>query len=239
MNNEEPKARILIVENELDLLELITWSVDRIGHTPYPVSSGEEALKILEQEHIDMVLLDVMLSGISGQELCKRIRADSDVPIIVISALGGTDTVVEMLELGADEYITKPFNFSAVEAQIEAQLRRSPWMDTPRKHPVMSSADLRLDTQRKTVHVDKKRILLSDRECSTLSYLIENAGVPVDTHQICMAVWGEKSRKQELALVQTAIQRLRAKIENDPAEPKYIVTVRGYGYKVNATGIVI
>lgn len=236
--SEKPKARILIVEDELDLLELIMWSIDRIGHTPYPVSSGEEALKILEQEHIDMVLLDVMLPGISGQEVCKRIRVDSDVPIVVLSALGRTDTVVEMLELGADEYITKPFSFSAVEAQIEAQLRRSPWMNVTTKKPVVSSADLRLDTKRKTVQVDQQRILLSDRECSTLSYLIQNAGVPVDSHQICMAVWGEKSRKQELALVQTAIQRLRSKIEPDPSEPKYIVTVRGYGYKVNAISTV-
>lgn len=234
--SEKPKARILIVEDELDLLELIMWSINRIGHTPYPVSSGEEALKILEQEHIDMVLLDVMLPGISGQEVCKRIRVDSDVPIVVLSALGRTDTVVEMLELGADEYITKPFSFSAVEAQIEAQLRRSPWMNVTTKKPVVSSADLRLDTKRKTVMVEQQRIPLSDRECSTLSYLIQNAGVPVDSHQICMAVWGEKSRKQELALVQTAIQRLRSKIEPDPSEPKYIVTVRGYGYKVNAVG---
>lgn len=237
--NEESKARILIVEDELDLLELIMGSVERIGHIPYPVTSGEEALRILEQEHIDMILLDVMLPGINGQELCKRIRVNSDVPIMVLSAMGRSETVVEMLELGADEYVKKPFHFSTVEALIGAQLRRSPWKGEPKKRPLISSADLKLDMRRKTVQVGRKRILLSDRECSTLSYLIEHAGAPVDTHQICMAVWGEKSRKQELALVQTAIQRLRAKIEPNPRDPKYIMTVRGYGYKVNATGTVI
>lgn len=234
--SEQPQARILIVEDELDLLELLVFSVQRMGHIPYPVPTGEEAQKILEQEAVDIVLLDVMLPSMSGQEVCKMIRGYSDVPIIVISALGRTETVVEMLELGADEYITKPFSFSAVEAQIMAQLRRLPLMSTPERRPVMSAADLKLDTKRQVVQIGKKRIQLSDRECSTLQHLIQNAGSPVSAHDICMAVWGEKARKKETTLVQTTIQRLRAKIEANPATPKHIITVRGYGYKVNAIG---
>lgn len=225
-------ARILIVEDELDLLELIVWSVERIGHQPFPVTNGLEALKLIEEESFDLILLDIMLPGLSGQEICKAVRQHSDLPIIVLSALGKTDTVVEMLELGADEYITKPFSFQAVEAQIEAQLRRVDWKKQPAETKVVSSGQLELDASRRILTIGREQFRLSQRETSLLHFLIQNAGSPIDTSRICEYVWGKKSRRQEATLVQTTIQRLRTKIERNPSSPRYIVTVRGYGYKV-------
>lgn len=229
---ERGQAQILIVEDELELLELIVFSIERIGHKAFPIDRGDEAIKLMAQESFDLVLLDVMLPGLSGQEICKKIRMFSDVPIIVISALGRTETVVEMLELGADEYITKPFSFQAFEAQIEAQLRRIQWTDPSNAYPLMSIGDLQLDTEQQIATLGKQRIQLSDRECSMLQCLLQHAGMPLTTHQLCEQIWGPKSNSKAKTLVQTTIQRLRNKIEENPSAPRRIVTVRGHGYKL-------
>ncbi|MEM7132806.1 MAG: response regulator transcription factor [Chloroflexota bacterium] len=231
---ETPQARILIVEDELDLLELMVFSIQRMGHIPFPIDKGDEAITLLTQESFDLLLLDVMLPSLSGQEICKFVRSYSDIPIIVVSALGRTETVVEMLELGADEYITKPFSFQAFEAQVGAQLRRIEWSTTPPVRPVIQVGDIKLDTKRQIATIEKKRIHLSERECSVLHHLIQNYGSPITSDQLCEAVWGIRPKSKSTTLVQTTIQRLRSKIETNPSKPEWIVTVRGYGYKIES-----
>ncbi len=224
------RAQILIIEDDQSLQQLLAGTVQKMGHSVHASTTAEQALETFEKESIDLVLLDIILPTMDGFELCKLIRKNSNVPIIAVTSLTSTDDLVRMLELGADEYVTKPFQFRVLEMRIEALLRRVSWWSTPSNSDILNVGGLILNLNKRTAQIGTNEIELTERECSLLRCLMSEPGIPISIPRLYEGVWGE-CNGQEKTMVPTVIQRLRSKLEADPIAPSVIVNVRGYGYK--------
>lgn len=223
-------AKILIVEDDKSLCMLLTRTVEKLGYKVSAALSAEDAINVFSTESIDLILMDIVLPGMDGFGLCEYIRTKSNVPIIVLSSLCNTEDLVRMLELGADEYVTKPFHFAELEMRIEAQMRRALWSSPTDSLGVLKAGGLVLNANRRTAHIGVTEIELTDRECSVLRCLMSEPGIPISIADLYETVWGQ-CNGQEKTMVPTVIQRLRSKLEADPVSPSVIVNVRGYGYK--------
>lgn len=224
------RANILIVEDDDSLQLLLARTVQKMGHSVLTATSAEHAIDLFAKEEIDLILLDIILPKMDGFEFCKRIRRESNVPIIAVTSLSTTDDLVRMLELGADEYVTKPFQFRVLEMRIEAILRRvSFWIATSNRS-VLNVGGLTLNMNKRTAQIGTNEIELTERECSLLRCLMSEPESPISIPRLYEDVWGE-CNGQEKTMVPTVIQRLRSKLEADPLTPSVIVNVRGYGYK--------
>ncbi len=224
------RCRILLAEDEAPLRNLIRLSLETHGHSVFPAVDGVEALQVFERTALDLVILDVMMPRMDGFRTCEEIRRRSDIPIIMLTALGSVEDIVHGFELGADDYITKPFAFKEVDARIQAVLRRVEWSE-----PESSSATLRigrvaLDTTQHQVKVAGELIHLTPIEYQLLVYLMQRAGQPTTKEQLFRDVWGYDV-VGGTNLVEVGVRRLREKIEEHPSKPTHIVTVRGAGYK--------
>jgi DNA-binding response OmpR family regulator len=227
------QARILIAEDEAPLRSLVRMSLEAIGHHVTAVGDGEEALKAFAAEPFDLVILDIMMPRIDGFDVCRQIRMHSDVPIIMLTALGGTDDMVKGFELGADDYVAKPFSFKEVQARIYAILRRNLWIQE-RKAPLrLQNGRVTLDVETQQVSVDGEPIHLTPIEFKLLFTLMANAGKAITKNDVFVEVWGYEFIGGT-NLVEVTIRRLREKIEPEPSQPVYILTVRGTGYKFRA-----
>jgi len=226
-------VKLLIVDDEKDIVDLVAYNLEKEGHEVLKAYDGERALQIVRAKTPDLVILDLMLPGIQGLEVCKRLRRDpatAAVPIIMLTAKGEEVDKVLGLEVGADDYVTKPFSVKELVARVKAVLRRTDARLPHEEASVFEFRGLRVDPGAHEVTVDGRRIELSATEFKLLSFLIRNRGRVFSRDQILDRVWGDESFV-EPRTVDVHIRRLRARIEPEENNPAYIITVRGVGYK--------
>jgi phosphate regulon transcriptional regulator PhoB len=225
----EPK-RILVVDDEADLVELISYNLKKEGFSVDSASDSETALAKMRKGEYDLVILDLMLPGIQGIELCRILRNDPktlSLPIIMLTAKGEEVDRILGLEMGADDYITKPFSPRELVARVKAVLRRS--TEKPVTEKLLRIGELEIDMEKYTVSVKGKPVKLSATEFKLLLFLAQKKGKVFSRDQLLDAVWRDEAYV-EPRTVDVHIRRLRANIEADPAHPKYIKTMRGIGY---------
>ena len=226
----EPST-ILLVDDEDSVQKLLTFPLERDGFRVLQARDGEEALAKFAGERVDLVVLDIMLPKLDGLEVCKRLRAKSSVPIIMLTARDDELDKVLGLELGADDYITKPFSIREFRSRIRALLRRAaaPRHD-PRQDDVIVNDGIRIDLARRTVEADGKQVQLTYVEFELLRILAGNPGRVYTRQMLLEALWGG-SEYREPRTIDVHVRHLREKLEQDPSEPELIFTVRGVGYR--------
>ena len=222
---------VLVVDDDQDLAEMLGIVLTGAGIDVEMVGRGDQALEIFRETNPDLVLLDVMLPGIDGVEVCKLIRAESMVPIVMLTARGDTQDVVAGLEAGADDYIVKPFRHpSELVARIRTRLRRSTLPSTGQ----VSIGDLKIDMVAHEVTRGEKKILLTRLEFELLAALAKEPGRVFTREALLSEVWGYH-HSTDTRLVNVHVQRLRSKVENDADNPEIVLTVRGVGYRAGST----
>jgi two-component system response regulator RegX3 len=223
--------KILIVEDESSFSEALEFLLGKEGFSVITAATGTEALKKFEQGGIDLILLDLMIPEISGTEVCRQIRAKSKVPIIMLTAKDSEVDKVVGLEIGADDYVTKPYSARELVARINAVLRRNGSESTSVESGVITVQGIRMDIDRHQVSVNGIPASLPLKEFELLEFLMRNAGRVLTRIQLIDRVWGS-DYVGDTKTLDVHIKRIRAKIEVDPANPKIIQTVRGLGYKM-------
>jgi len=223
------RERILVVDDEPRYLRLVRFNLEAADYHVTCAATGEEALAALANQALDLVILDVMLPGLDGFEVCRRIREVSVVPIIMLTARGAEEDKVKGLHLGADDYVAKPFSAQELLARVEAVLRRTHLAEAPSKETSFKLGDLRVDFAARRVTVRGQEVRLSPTEYRLLHYLVAHAGKTVTQDEVLEDVWG-KGYRGENELLRVTMWRLRHKLEDDPQHPRNIVTIPGIGY---------
>ncbi len=224
---------ILIVDDEKEIVDLIEIYLQNDGYGVYKANSGDEALRIIDENTVHLVLLDIMMPGIDGLEVCRRIRRDKNIPIIMLSAKSQDMDKVLGLTTGADDYITKPFNPIELLARVKSQLRRYLYLNPhvpDENDEIVVGGGIIINKDTHVVCKDGEEISLTPIEFGILYLLASNAGRVFDSEEIFERVWKERYF-QSNNTVMVHIRRLREKIEDDPRNPQYIKTVWGVGYK--------
>jgi two-component system response regulator RegX3 len=224
-------THVLIVEDEKALADPLAFLLRKEGFETSVINDGAQALAAFDRINPDIVLLDVMLPGMSGTEICRALRARSGVPVIMVTARDSEIDKVVGLELGADDYVTKPYSARELIARIRAVLRRGDGGDDEVAVAVLEAGPVRMDVDRHTVAVNGESITLPLKEFDLLEYLMRNAGRVLTRGQLIDRVWGA-DYVGDTKTLDVHVKRLRAKIEPDPGSPKHLVTVRGLGYKL-------
>jgi two-component system response regulator RegX3 len=227
--------RILLVEDEASISEPLAFLLEREGYHVQIVADGTEAVRVFPGSDADLVLLDLMLPGLPGTEVCRSIRARSRVPIIMLTAKDSEIDIVVGLELGADDYITKPYSTRELLARVRAALRRGEGEgDDPEEdyyeEGVLDEQGVRLDTERHTVTVRGEEISMPLREFELLELLMRHSGRVLTRGQLIDRVWGSDYYGDTKTL-DVHIKRIRSRIEEEPKDPKLVTTVRGVGYR--------
>jgi DNA-binding response OmpR family regulator len=224
-------ATILLVDDEESVQKLLTYPLERDGYRVVHARDGDEALSRFDVETVDLVVLDVMLPKLDGLEVCKRLRARSAVPIVMLTARDDELDKVLGLELGADDYITKPFSIREFRSRVRALLRRaSAPRYEPREEEAIHVDGLRIDPARRTVEVDGTAVQLTYIEFELLRALAQRPGRVFSRQALLEALWGS-SDYREPRTIDVHVRHLREKLERDPGDPRYILTVRGVGYR--------
>ena len=222
-------TRIMVVEDEESFSEALSFMLKREGYEVEVASDGNEALEVFEQRGADLILLDLMLPGVSGLEVCRIIRTKSQVPIIMLTAKDGEIDKVVGLEIGADDYVTKPFSSRELLARVRSVLRRH---GEPEEliASTVEAGPVRMDVDRHVVTVRGEVVAMPLKEFDLLELLVRNAGRVLTRAQLIDRVWGA-DYVGDTKTLDVHVKRLRAKVEEDPANPVHLVTVRGLGYK--------
>ncbi len=226
-------SKILIVEDEEALSDPLAFLLGREGFQTIVVDNGLDALPVFDREGADLVLLDVMLPGMSGMEVCRKLREVSSVPIIMLTAKDSELDKVLGLELGADDYVTKPYSARELIARIRAVLRRHSAETDSATESVLQGGPVRMDIDRHVVTVNGEEISMPLKEFELLEILLRNVGRVMTRGQLIERVWGA-DYVGDTKTLDVHIKRLRSKIEPDSSAPQYVVTVRGLGYKFEA-----
>ncbi|MDC7087528.1 response regulator transcription factor [Corynebacterium pseudodiphtheriticum] len=231
-------ATVLIVEDEESLSDPLAFLLRKEGFETVIAADGPTALSTFQSQHVDIVLLDLMLPGMSGTEVCKKIRVTSQVPIIMVTARDSEIDKVLGLELGADDYVTKPYSARELTARIRAVLRRGAEKNTEAKtieaaDNVLEGGRVRMDVDSHIVYVDGEAVPMPLKEFHLLEYLLENAGRVLTRGQLIDRIWGS-DYIGDTKTIDVHVKRLRSKIEPEPSRPTHLVTVRGLGYKFDA-----
>ncbi|MEY2432580.1 MAG: two-component system, OmpR family, response regulator RegX3 [Acidimicrobiaceae bacterium] len=227
------ETTVLVVEDEDSFIEALTVGLSREGFRVRVARDGAEALEMFDIVQPDLVLLDVMLPKVSGVDVCRELRRRSQVPIIMVTAKSAEIDTVVGLEVGADDYVTKPYRLRELVARIRAVLRRTPLSDAVMSHPsgdAMQVGDVMLDPERHEVSIRGDSVRLPLKEFELLALLLENAGRVLTRDTLIDRVWGS-DYVGDTKTLDVHIKRLRAKVEPEPSTPTRIVTIRGYGYK--------
>jgi len=225
------QARILIVDDEPQITRVLRRSLSSCGYEIQTAEEGEEALEVFRKWKPDLVITDLAMPNMGGLELCRRLRSASRVPIIVLSVKGEERQKVEALDMGADDYITKPFGMDELFARVRAALRRGN-MPGQEDSSTLESGDFKIDLATRTVLVSGEQIHLTPKEYELLLYFMRNPG-KVLTHRVLLgSIWGGESVEQNEYL-RVFIAQLRKKLEPDPANPRYILTEPWIGYRFN------
>lgn len=221
-------ARILIVDDEVALVKGLRLSFEREGYEVITAHSGPDALAAQDSESPDLIILDLMLPGIDGMEVCRKIRMTSTVPIIMLTARSEDVDKILGLELGADDYLTKPFNTRELLARVKAHLRRLDW-NRPDQPEHIRRDDLCIDMLKRRVTIKGREAELTAKEFDILTTLAANPGRIFSRENLLETIWGYKYFG-DVRNVDVHVRRLREKIEPDPAEPRYVLTRWGVGY---------
>ena len=226
---------ILIVEDEENLSDPLAFLLRKEGFETKIAPDGPTALQLFDSEDIDLVLLDLMLPGMSGTEVCRKLRAESSVPIIMVTARDSEIDKVVGLELGADDYVTKPYSTRELVARIRAVLRRGPEAESVEEadDQLLKGGRVVMDIDRHTVLVDGQPVPMPLKEFDLLEYLMRNAGRVLTRGQLIDRIWGA-DYVGDTKTLDVHVKRLRSKIEAEPKRPTQLVTVRGLGYKFEA-----
>ncbi|WP_420752386.1 winged helix-turn-helix domain-containing protein [Rhodococcus sp. O3] len=226
-------TNVLIVEDEESLADPLAFLLRKEGFETTVVTDGPSALAEFDRAGADIVLLDLMLPGMSGTDVCKQLRSRSSVPVIMVTARDSEIDKVVGLELGADDYVTKPYSARELIARIRAVLRRGAESDADSQFndAVLEAGPVRMDVDRHVVHVDGEQITLPLKEFDLLEYLLRNSGRVLTRGQLIDRVWGA-DYVGDTKTLDVHVKRLRSKIEADPAKPRHLLTVRGLGYKI-------
>jgi len=223
-------TRVLVVEDEESFSDALSYMLRKEGFEVAVAGSGPDAIDEFDRGGADLVLLDLMLPGLPGTEVCRTLRARSNVPVIMLTAKDGEIDKVVGLELGADDYVTKPFSSRELVARIRAVLRRR-LGDTDELLPAtLEAGPVRMDVDRHTVSVDGAPVQLPLKEFELLELLLRNTGRVLTRMQLIDRIWGA-DYVGDTKTLDVHVKRLRSKIEPDPGNPRYLVTVRGLGYK--------
>jgi two-component system response regulator RegX3 len=225
-------TRVLVVEDEESFSDALSYMLRREGFDAVVAATGPDALAEFDKGGADIVLLDLMLPGLSGTEVCRTLRSKSNVPIIMLTAKDGEIDKVVGLELGADDYVTKPYSARELVARIRAVLRRRGEAEPP-ADAVLQAGPVRMDVERHVVAVDGQHVSLPLKEFDLLELLMRNTGRVLTRMQLIDRVWGS-DYVGDTKTLDVHVKRLRAKIEPDPANPTFLLTVRGLGYKLEA-----
>jgi two-component system response regulator RegX3 len=223
-------SSVLVVEDEQSLREPLVYILEREGFEVFEAADGPTALVQWKERKPDLILLDLMLPGMSGVDVCREIRNHSSVPIIMVTAKDSEVDKVVGLEIGADDYVVKPYSTRELLARIKAVLRRGSVPDARQSRTVIEAGPVRIDTDRHSVTVSGVAVTLPLKEFELLEYLIDNANRVLTRGQIIDRVWGSNYYGDTKTL-DVHVKRIRGKIEPDPANPRFLVTVRGLGYK--------
>ncbi len=230
-------TRILLVEDEESYREPLAYLLGREGFDVATAATGPDALEAFDEGGADLVLLDLMLPGLSGTEVCRRLRSTSDVPIIMVTAKDGEIDKVVGLELGADDYVTKPYSSRELLARIRAVLRRGESAvraaDEAEDGDVLALGPVEMDVERHVVRVRGERVAFPLKEFELLELLLRNPGRVLTRGQLIDRIWGS-DYVGDTKTLDVHVKRIRAKIEDDPAAPRLLTTVRGLGYKLSA-----
>ena len=222
-------TRILVVEDEESFSDPLSYLLRREGYEVSVADDGPAALEEFERNGADLVLLDLMLPGLPGTEVCRRLRSRSNVPVIMLTAKDGEIDKVVGLELGADDYVTKPYSSRELVARVRAVLRRG---SEPEQSSVatVEAGPVRMDVERHVVTVGGQQVSMPLKEFELLELLLRNAGRVLTRGQLIDRVWGA-DYVGDTKTLDVHVKRLRSKVEPEPSAPRYIVTVRGLGYK--------
>ncbi len=229
-------TRVLVVEDEDSYRDPLTYLLTREGYDVVEAATGPQALAVFDEHGADLVLLDLMLPGLSGTEVCRRLRAAHDVPVIMLTAQDDEIDKVLGLELGADDYVTKPYSSRELLARIRAVLRRrgpgpTPTVEVPDESVVLRCGPVEMDVDRHTVRVADQLVSFPLKEFELLEMLLTYAGRVLTRTQLIDRVWGS-DYVGDTKTLDVHVKRLRAKIEDDPTRPRLLTTVRGLGYKL-------
>jgi DNA-binding response OmpR family regulator len=231
----ERRSTVLLVDDEESVQKLLTYPLEREGYTVVQARDGEEALERYRETPVDLVILDLMLPRLDGLAVCRRLREErSAVPIIMLTARGDEGDKVLGLELGADDYITKPFSIREFMSRVRALLRRAQLSPASAPAEVIEVGDLRIDTTRRSVQTRGEAVQLTYLEFELLRTLASNPGRVFTRKELLDGLWGG-SDFRDPRTIDVHVRHLREKVERDPAEPELIFTVRGAGYRFRDT----
>jgi len=225
--------KVLVVEDDTNLLEAIRYNLRKEGHDVVIASDGEQAIEAARKEKPDLIILDIMLPKMSGFEVCRILRKEMTVPILMLTAKADETDKIVGLEIGADDYMTKPFSMRELLARVRAMLRRAKMAATPSaaETTLIKIGDMEVDTGRHLVSLSGGLLDLSPKEFDLLVFLAKNRGLVFTREQLLEKVWGY-DYTGDTRTVDVHIRWLRQKIESDAGHPEYLVTVRGTGYKL-------
>ncbi|MGA2123926.1 MAG: response regulator transcription factor [Acidimicrobiales bacterium] len=232
--SRDDRVKILIVEDEASFIDALTVGLEREGFEVAIARDGQQGLTLFQNGQFDIVLLDLMLPKLSGLDVCRSIRATSNVPIIIVSAKGEEVDMVLMLEIGADDYVTKPYRLRELVARIRAVLRRRRDTENAGSDEIISLGNVRLDIDARRCFVDGAEIKLRKKEFALLRLLLENPGRVLTREVLIDRVWGS-DYVGDTKTLDVHIKRLRTLIEAEPKSPLHISTVRGVGYRYEVT----
>lgn len=230
---ENHKEKILVVDDEASIRRILETRLSMIGYDVVTAADGEEAIATFNENQPDLVVLDVMMPKLDGYGVCQELRKESDIPIIMLTALGDVADRITGLELGADDYVVKPFSPKELEARIRSVLRRvdKEGLSGIPSSGVIQVGSIKIDTNRRQVYKGDERIRLTGMEFSLLELMVGRSGEAFSRSEILQEVWGyTPERHVDTRVVDVHISRLRAKLEDDPSNPELILTARGTGY---------
>jgi two-component system KDP operon response regulator KdpE len=228
------KKHILIVDDDPAILRLLSTNLKARGYEIYTATDGEQSLDVVQKDFVDLIILDLMMPKVDGVEVCRRIREWSDVPIIILSARGDESDKVKCLELGADDYLTKPFGIAELMARIKTAFRHRGNPTTAPAQSSFISDGLEINFAKRRVSVGDQEVALTPTEFALLQYLAVNSDKVLTHNMLLQNVWGNEY-SSEKEYLRVFVGRLRRKLEPDPKNPKYIQTVPGVGYHITAT----
>jgi two-component system KDP operon response regulator KdpE len=225
------KKHILIVDDDPAILRLLSTNLKARGYEIFTATDGEESLEAVQRDFIDLIILDLMMPKIDGVEVCRRVREWSDVPIIILSARGDENDKVKCLELGADDYLTKPFGIAELLARIKTAFRHRGDPTVAPAQATFSCDGLEINFAKRRVTVDGKEVTLTPTEFALLQHLAVNSDKVLTHNMLLQSVWGNEY-SSEKEYLRVFVGRLRRKLEPDPKNPKYIQTIPGVGYHI-------
>jgi two-component system KDP operon response regulator KdpE len=224
------KLNVLVVDDEKPLRDFVRRNLEARGYKVVSAANGLEALAIFDSTPLELVILDIMMPHLDGLETTRRIRATSRVPIIILTAMGDEADKVHAFDLGADDYLTKPFGVEELLGRVKAVLRRSRWNESPASGEQISRGKITVDVARHAVLVRGQAVELTPIEFNLLLYLMQNPGKVLSHRDILQNVWGQEYGN-EVEYLRVYMGHLRQKVEEDPLKPEYILTERGLGYR--------